>query len=267
MSSNPIQIPIEANSQGSINCIANAMYYQRVTLVWAGKSIVFEGSGEGQPMQTSDGENVYLLEEETDGYVISALFQYSVNGKNGPFYTAKICAPTILNKGIFTIIQVTSEDSQDNDNNDSYLTIAIASTDAIPNKINTKSEELKDNKSAIDGLLNLHSKVYYNNPSYGGNGDEIIFNVEYDGIEGPVSILNTSWQRYKGTYYDQQTPFGGYIHVVASLFDNNIPGMEKAVLYLNTAISYWICRPTGFKSADWQATLRDCNYVITRVTT
>jgi hypothetical protein len=124
MATNPVQIPINGDSSGSITCNSHAAYYQRVTLNFLNTQVVFSGTGEGVPMTTQTGAPVYALPPTRQGYSISALFQFSTSGPNGPFQNAvSVQNPIISQEGNTTFISVTSEDSTDNDDNDSYLII------------------------------------------------------------------------------------------------------------------------------------------------
>jgi hypothetical protein len=123
MASNPANLSIPAGSQGAITCLANAAYYQRVTLSWGSTTVIFSGTGEGIAMTTSTGDQLFLIPPNKDALSISATFEYSTTGKNGTYGKASVNTPIISDKGGFHVIEVTSEDSTDNDNNDSYLTI------------------------------------------------------------------------------------------------------------------------------------------------
>ena len=131
MATNPVSIPIKGDSSGLIICNAHAAYYQRVTLTWSilgsQTTVIFSGSGEGAPMKTQNGLTSYDLPPTRQGYAISALFEYSPSGPNGPFNNASVKDPIISSGGGSTIITVTSEDSNDQDNNDSYLIITYKS--------------------------------------------------------------------------------------------------------------------------------------------
>ncbi|WP_273291807.1 hypothetical protein, partial [Winogradskyella sp.] len=70
------------------------------------------------------GSKAYDLPPTRQGYSISAHFEYSPTGSSGPFYDAVVKDPMISTVGGTTIITVTSEDSNDQDNNDSYLIIS-----------------------------------------------------------------------------------------------------------------------------------------------
>jgi hypothetical protein len=120
MASNPVQIPIPGDSSGSITCNSHAAFYQQVTLQVAGNTVIFSGTGEGVAMTTQDGSTSYPLPPTRQGYSISALFQFSSSGPKGPFQNA-VSVQDPINSPPF--ITVTSEDSTDNDNNDSYLII------------------------------------------------------------------------------------------------------------------------------------------------
>lgn len=127
MASNPVSIPISGDSSGLIVCNAHAAYFQRVSLTWSisgsQTTVVFSGSGEGVSMKTQNGSTSAELPATRQGYSISALFEYSTSGSNGPFYQAVVNDPTTISADGTTIITVTSEDSNDQDNNDSYLII------------------------------------------------------------------------------------------------------------------------------------------------
>lgn len=111
--------------------------------------------------------------------------------------------------------------------------------------------------------LSLHAKVYFDN----GIGGEIYFDIIYQDIEGPVIVTNNEgFLTSKGLYYDEQTPLGGYLHIASMLYDNTCKGMEKAVLYMSTDISYWGSRPKGWKTVDWKAEITNCDCHITNVT-
>ncbi len=128
MASNPVSLSIPASSQGVINCLSNAAYYQRVSLSWPGHTVVFSGTGEGQSMKTASGDDVYSIPPTPAAFTISATFEYSKSGSSGTFHKASVKTPVVTDKGGFNVIEVTSEDSTDNDNNDSYLTIATVSS-------------------------------------------------------------------------------------------------------------------------------------------
>ena len=127
MASNPVSVPMNQTQSGQISCQANAAYYQRVTLEWNvlhdTNIVIFTGTGEGVPMQTDGGATQYNLAPTRQGYSINAFFEYSPNGPAGPFYEAVVQDPIITPSGNSTKITITSEDSNDNDNNDSVLTI------------------------------------------------------------------------------------------------------------------------------------------------
>ncbi len=127
MASNPVSLPIPGETTGTITAAANASNYQVVTLSWQiseqSYSVQFTGSGENVQMTTPWGETSYILPTAKQGYQISAYFQYSTTGPNGQLYEASVSDPITTQSDGTTTIQVTSEDSTDNDYNDTYLTI------------------------------------------------------------------------------------------------------------------------------------------------
>lgn len=127
MATNPVSIQINGDSNVAIACNSHAAYFQRVTLTWtvlhSTITVVFFGSGEGVPMTTSEGATGYKFTTK-QGITISALFEYSPTGSSGPFYLGVVQGPNYNQIDGTTIITTTSEDSNDQDNNDSYLIIS-----------------------------------------------------------------------------------------------------------------------------------------------
>jgi len=76
-------------------------------------------------MTTEDGATGYKFTTQ-QGITINALFEYSPKGSGGSFSKAIVQQPIRNPIGDTTIITVTSEDSNDLDNNDSYLIIAVS---------------------------------------------------------------------------------------------------------------------------------------------
>ncbi len=120
----------------------------------------------------------------------------------------------------------------------------------------------------MSGTLNLHAKTYYNDPHFGGAGDEEYVNVPaFSGEYGSVTGSSTSWTLIDGGVWDQQRPLGGYLHIWAKFghcLHDHWP--STAELTLTTVLSYWGSKPTGYKSVSWQAELTGTPYHITSVT-
>lgn len=264
MASNPVSISIPANTQGAITCLANAAYYQRVTLAWGNNSVVFGGTGEGQPMVTQDGQNTCLLAATDQEYQITATFEYSSNGPGGPFRMAHVHDPVISSKGIFTVIEVTSEDSTDNDYNDSYLTFPLITTSQSGEQ---RAETAAPETAApgATGNLELHAKTYYNDPNVSGGDEHYITVPHFDGSTGSIEYSGTGWGPSKGGCYDNQTGLGGYLTVAVELNNCVHVGLKGATLTLTTTISYWGSKPTGYKSVTWNGKLYNTQYQLTRV--
>ena len=128
MATNPVPIHISGDSNVVITCNSNAAYFQRVTLTWtvlrSQFKVIFSGSGEDKNMTTNEGETIYKFTTK-QGITINALFEYSPTGSRGPFSQAVVQNPNYVPIDNPTIISVTSEDSNDQDNNDSYLIISV----------------------------------------------------------------------------------------------------------------------------------------------
>lgn len=127
MASNPTSVQMTQPGGGTITCMSFALYWQRVTLSWrilnTTTTLVFQGSGEGVPMKLADGSTIYPVDSARQNYGISILFEFSTTGPSGPFSKATVKDPIINQQGENIEITITSEDSADNDNNDSYLII------------------------------------------------------------------------------------------------------------------------------------------------
>jgi len=273
MPSNPVRIPIPAGSQGNINCVANASYYQRVTLSWPGDSCLFTGTGEGQPMKTPDGQTSVSIGPTGGGFELTATFEYSTSGPQGPFRLATASKPIVERKGLFTVIQVTSEDSTDNDLNDSYLTIVMVSDSTSveqAGQVDGDENGMPATPVGADeqaGKLQMHAKTYYDDPALDGHGDEHYVDVpRFSTAMGDVEYRGTSWSKSRGQCWNQQTPFGGYLHVIVQCNRCVHPGMVDAVLTLTCTVSYWGSFPTGYQSVNWGATMAGSRYRVTRVT-
>ena len=128
MQTNPYSLTIPAHDVGIISCDAHASYHQKVTISGFpdGSTITFSGSGEGVPMK-HDGRTSYSFGPFNDQITLSILFQFSENGTS--FTNGFIRnPPTRIESGAWTIINITSEDATDNDDNDSYLHILFKSS-------------------------------------------------------------------------------------------------------------------------------------------
>lgn len=123
---NPVTVRIPSDSSFQFSSVANAAYYQLITITQNGKQVAsFGGTGEGVQMKQSDGSTTYsgATRQSTQ---LSLLFQYSTNGPSGPFSNSKVTVDTTA--GIVTTIA--TEDSIDNDNNDTVLTLVVTSVGA-----------------------------------------------------------------------------------------------------------------------------------------
>ncbi|MBI5423842.1 MAG: hypothetical protein HZA32_07125 [Opitutae bacterium] len=120
--SNPYTLQsVPSNKDIHFACQAHAAYYQQVTISLNGQTVVFQGSGEGVPMQTTAGQLTATINSGS-ATSLQVTFQYSRNGAKGPFTLARVQAPTVT-PGPVALVQITSEDSTDKDDNDSYLSI------------------------------------------------------------------------------------------------------------------------------------------------
>lgn len=114
--------PVPAQTDIHFACTAHAGYYQKVTITLNGETKVLQGSGENVPMLTPGGNPTVTI-NSGNATSVQVTFQYSPGGSGGPFQLAAVCAPNTVNAGPITLVNQSSEDSTDHDDNDSYLQI------------------------------------------------------------------------------------------------------------------------------------------------
>lgn len=281
MATNPVSVTIPKDAMVTLTAVANAGWYQRVTLTWPGNTVVFQGSGEGVAMTMPNGQDVMDVGPAVQPYQISALFEFSSSGPNGPFSRARVQNPVILSKGPFTINQITSEDSNDNDNNDTYLTIVAMNFGGggqvvLPENasaiaaIATTDSAATPSAATDERYLEVHAKSYYNNPLVQG-GDEHLFTVAQSaGASGNPGYSGQGWSLKEATYYDDPSwgPLGGNVFFYAKLYNCEHPEMHNLVLTLACRVGYWgLTRPVGRRTANWSWDVTGSSpYTVTRVT-
>ena len=273
MSENPVQFIIPANSQGSISCMSNAAYMQRVTVTINDDIYIFIGTGEGEPMKLDSGDGIIIISPQNTFQTASVLFEYSSSPPYTEFFQASMVKDeSIVDKYPFTMINITSEDSGDNDNNDSYLSVFFLSADGPEENQRENQEEgiIKDYGSS-NGQLELHAKTYYNTPEPSGFEHTILipypdFLPAYEPTALPFTCNNLGWDFLQGTVMAQKTALGGYLKIGVILNNCVLPEISNAQLYITASVSWWGGFPTGSKSADWEANLYYTTYKVTRVT-
>ncbi|CAN6673910.1 hypothetical protein TRVA0_049S00980 [Trichomonascus vanleenenianus] len=122
---NPVTVTIPPNTQGQIYAISNASWTQRATIT-GDVTGQFIGTGENVPMKLGDGTDAIEFGVSPRARTVTIRFEYS----NSPsrWNLARVQAPVIISKGFFTINQIESEDSPDNDWNDTILTMVYFGT-------------------------------------------------------------------------------------------------------------------------------------------
>jgi len=275
MATNPVNIHIGPNSQGFMNCVSNAAYFQRVNVSVFGTVVSFQGTGEGQAMTTGDGGTSYELPTRPEAYDITASFEFSTDGPQGHFQSSSVKDPIVTSQGGFTMTEITAEDSVDNDNNDSYLTVVVVSyVDHPASKVAVAAEgtssgaveQRRREHVESTSSLELHAKTYYDNPLVSGGDEHYVTIPSFSGSTGVVRYAGTSWSFVSGSCFDQQTPFGGYLNIFVRLNNCTHPGMHDATMMLSTSIGYWGSKPYGSKSATWDGNMYGTVYHLTEVT-
>jgi hypothetical protein len=122
MAPNPVTVSLPANSQISISANCNASYTQVLDISIGDVTERFQGTGEGQPMTFGDNQDTWKLSAKPTTQACVATFYFKTPGSDD-LQLARVQDPIIKVDSPFTMIFVTSEDSADNDNNDTYLSI------------------------------------------------------------------------------------------------------------------------------------------------
>src|SRR5689334_882577 len=189
MAENPLGIQIPANVQGNVNCVADATSFQRVTLTAPGETIVLQGTGLGVPMQTPDGRTSPAIPAGGEaGYELSARFECSPNGPEGPFELSVANPAVSIPRPPFTVVQTYGSDPGSDDAIDQLLTLVLATDDAAALGA-APTADLGD-----AGKLELHAKTCYDDPRVEGC-DEHYIKVVQSGSEqnGRASWGGTGW--------------------------------------------------------------------------
>lgn len=119
---NPLRITLSPDSNYDITCVANAAFTQKVTVKDSSGNVmgVFQGVGEGVQLQLVEGGD--SLGGATRGQIpISAFFEIDVGSGFTPSNVTVDTTASLPNGG--TITAVATEDSVDNDNNDTVMTV------------------------------------------------------------------------------------------------------------------------------------------------
>lgn len=122
------KITLKRPKGGSIICMSNAAFYQRVTIVFPDHTMVFSGGGEEVVMKTDKGERLHIIKKSED-VEVKMTFEFSQNGPGGPFQPAKQLRLSRHGRGVKRMITVSSEDSTDADFNDTFVSISYISQD------------------------------------------------------------------------------------------------------------------------------------------
>jgi hypothetical protein len=128
MADNVKRFPINKNSMAKANCQSNAAARQRITLRWGDDNeVCFEGVGENKNMTLEDGTTtVYEFPPQSDDFEVEATFEhqqlddpYEWRASTVTYHTDEMVDDNHRS------IDIRTEDANDNDDNDSCLTIII----------------------------------------------------------------------------------------------------------------------------------------------
>ncbi|KAF8511573.1 hypothetical protein BU17DRAFT_97139 [Hysterangium stoloniferum] len=128
--SNPVTLPISKGLAASCSGTAAAGFTQRVLVTpsFGGESAVFLGSGENVKLTVSppDSQNEFLIVPQNEDYDLVIVFQFqNTSDPNAVFQNAFVNnEPTVEpNDGGGAGINIISEDSGENDDNDTTFTV------------------------------------------------------------------------------------------------------------------------------------------------
>ena len=126
LESNPFTLPtIAPGTQVQISAVAHASFLQEVLVIGqpSGQGIVFTGSGEDVPMiifGTSPSETILTIPPAEDSYALSLEFVFSSDG--GVTFQLSMVVEVTFSGFLF---QFFTEDSTDNDENDTIMTVVL----------------------------------------------------------------------------------------------------------------------------------------------
>lgn len=121
--SNVVTVTLKAPSGGSIICMSNAAFYQRVTISLPDDTLVFKGSGEQVMMTMPDGKTNYIIGKFGTDISVTLTFEYSQQGSEGPFYPVNQTRASQNDGPIHFVYLISTEDATDNDFNDTFVSI------------------------------------------------------------------------------------------------------------------------------------------------
>lgn len=119
-------IPVPPNTDLYMSANSHAANLQQLVFSINGNRATFTGSGENVAMQaTVNGKRVTGVEFNS-GSATSLALAFSYNGGQSP----NVQAPLEHNAGTFVTWTITSEDSTDNDDNDTYALVTYITSQA-----------------------------------------------------------------------------------------------------------------------------------------
>ncbi|KAF8521115.1 hypothetical protein BU17DRAFT_65074 [Hysterangium stoloniferum] len=126
---NPVTIPIPPGVTLACGAKSFADFNQRVIIKWDGVQIdTFQGSGENVPMRLLSGSNMLNKQSDGQAHTITLVFQFDDRGGSGFRNAIVNQSPSNIVTGSEAVIKITSEDSQDNDNNDTVIGMVLVSS-------------------------------------------------------------------------------------------------------------------------------------------
>jgi len=117
--------------------------------------------------------------------------------------------------------------------------------------------------------LELHAKTYYSTEEIQG-GDQHMFSITPEWRDDKLLLYlqygSTGWHLREHDLKQEPATLGAYVTLRAYLHGHWHSALEGAELLMVTKFSYWGSFPSGYKSVDWNAQLRNTHVEITKVT-
>jgi hypothetical protein len=267
-------IHVPAGMIGGVGCLCgDDGMAQTVTLSWPGNSsVVFQGSGLGQPLTIAGGQMTAELAYTDASYEISATSV--ADGQSVPFLAPTMQSPA---PGVLMII-LESQQPEQAPRWSAAVVVTLYSTafdteeilSANPSATSTEAvpwsgiERAQSDPGITNGsdYLEFHATTYYSGPNKAGDKHTFIWPTV---SSNTVTYAGTAWSLGGSLVIHEPAPVGGYLYFFINLDQCVHPGMQNARLVLSTSCGYWFSPPRSF-SPSWVGHLSDSPYSLKRVT-
>ncbi|KAJ7224605.1 hypothetical protein GGX14DRAFT_651161 [Mycena pura] len=233
--------PFAAGSTALVTSDSHALFTQKLVLTGPPAVCTLQGSGEGVDM-TVPGSNPTSTEctfapaTTADPLPLSALFQFSSTGPGGTFINTPRVTSSTHQAGNLISIAAMSEDSTDNDNNDSEVSITIV---LFPTRVAAAQSIDSTSAHALveSGMLfNPTNGITVSVGPFAGNSTLSDFKATTE-----------DWNTVTGEIIDvqQDAPFSNVLLMRFLFSDSTDVELKDSTLLVNGVMRYTGARPTG----------------------